>query len=108
LRRRGRAESERGVRVAAAASGGVGCGDRGGAERAGLGVVWHQQAAPVLNVISEDQPGRSVEVGCHRVGDRWWFVVEPGGEGVAPVDEVDRVPEVLVGILGRGDQEAGR
>jgi hypothetical protein len=69
------------------------------------GVVSGRRAVPVLKVALEDRPVRVVEVGCNQVGGRWWFQVEPGGEGITPVDEVERAPEVLAGILGR---EAGR
>jgi hypothetical protein len=69
------------------------------------GVVRRGQALPVLRVICEARPGRSVEVGSNRVAGRWWFQVEPGGEGVTPVDDVEGAPLVLAEILAR---KAGR
>ncbi|SEG31209.1 hypothetical protein SAMN04489712_104345 [Thermomonospora echinospora] len=73
------------------------------------GVVSGEGSTPVLKIIREDRPGLSVDVGCDRVAGRWWFLVEPGGEGVTPVDEVERAPEVLARILGRdGASDANR
>jgi hypothetical protein len=65
------------------------------------GVVGGREALPVLKVVREGHPARSLDIGCAEVEGRWWFLVEPGGEGVTPVDEVERAPQVLAGILGR-------
>ncbi|MFD0851143.1 hypothetical protein ACFQ07_02855 [Actinomadura adrarensis] len=55
----------------------------------------------MLNVVRAGAPHRSVEVECARVGHRWWYLVVGTGEGVVPVDEVEKAPEVLLGILDR-------
>ncbi|WP_395109254.1 hypothetical protein [Actinomadura sp. SCN-SB] len=73
--------------------------------RLACGVVRHGQPPPVPRVVEIDRPDRSVAVGTRWIGGRLWLVVEPGGEGVAPVDEVERAPELLAAILvGEGDR----
>ncbi|MFB4318131.1 hypothetical protein [Actinomadura sp. 21ATH] len=66
------------------------------------GVVSRDGAAPVLNVIHVDRPERSVDVEAERVGGRWWYRDAETGEGLVPVDEVDKAPAVLARVLARG------
>ncbi|MFI0349200.1 hypothetical protein [Actinomadura sp. 9N407] len=66
------------------------------------GLVARRAAAPVLNVVREGDPSRSVEVGCVRRDGEWWYQVPDSGEWLSPVEEVERVPGVLVALLERG------
>ncbi|GAA2406253.1 hypothetical protein GCM10010191_12830 [Actinomadura vinacea] len=72
-----------------------------GGQGLACGVVSRAGAAPALNVIQVCKPEHSLDVGTDLVGGRMWFVLEPGGEGVVPVDEVEAAPAKLVGILNR-------
>ncbi|MEW2353139.1 hypothetical protein [Spirillospora sp. NPDC029432] len=48
-----------------------------------------------------DPPERSVDVEPERVGGRWWFLVAGSGEGLVPVDEVDKASAALAGVPAR-------
>jgi hypothetical protein len=65
------------------------------------GVVPRPGAAPALNVFHLCKPEHSINVGTDLVGGQMWFVLEPGGEGVVPVDEVEAAPAMLMRILNR-------
>ncbi|WP_157430353.1 hypothetical protein [Actinomadura macra] len=59
------------------------------------------EGLPVLRVSRAGAGSRSVDVGCEAVGSRWWFLLSGSGQGVVPVDEVDRAPALLVRLIDR-------
>jgi hypothetical protein len=56
-------------------------------------------------VPPEERAGPSVEVGTGRIDGVWWYVLEPEGTRLVPVDEVASAPEVLAQLLA---EEGGR
>lgn len=53
-------------------------------ERLSYGLVRRAGGLLVLCVMSDTGRFRSMDVGCERVGDAWWFVQADTGEGLVP------------------------
>lgn len=70
-------------------------------ERLSYGLVRRAGGSLVLCVMSDTGRFRSMDVGCERVGDAWWFVQADTGEGLVPVLEVADAPVMLARLLKR-------
>ncbi|WUI00260.1 hypothetical protein OHR68_00060 [Spirillospora sp. NBC_00431] len=72
-----------------------------GSDLLACGLVSRGGGPVVLNVVSRADKSRWLDVTCARVGGPWWYLDAVTGEAVVRIDEVDRAPEVLVGLLER-------